>query len=262
MIANNFDKTLLTRILSSIVLVGLALFTNFLGGYFFLISIILVFFILLKEYYNLFSFKILSIKFIFSCFFSVINFFLIYYGFYLLIIYSVLINLLVISLIVKKKWLYSIFPLVYLSVPLYILIYLNNIEANGKLIILWAFIIVWSSDITAFLFGKLLKGPKFVPKISPNKTWSGFIISILFSVFASLLFTYYFFITNLFYSALVGLLVGLACSLGDLFESWLKRINTKKDTSNLIPGHGGLLDRLDGFLFGIIMIFIMTLIRS
>ena len=104
--------------------------------------------------------------------------------------------------------------------------------------------------------------PKLFPKISPNKTWSGFLCSIFFSIIVSIIFINFFPLTNLFYASLIGFFVGLGCSAGDLFESWLKRINTKKDTSNLIPGHGGLLDRLDGFLFGIIIMFIMTLTRG
>ena len=262
MIANYFDKILFIRAASSIVLISLALFSNFSGNYYFLITIILVYFILLREYFSLFTFKLFSLKFIASYFLNIISFFLIFYDFYLLIIYPILLNLLIIFIIEKKNWLASIFPLIYLSIPLYVLIYLNNIVINGKLIILWSFIIVWSSDISAFLFGKLLQGPKLAPRISPNKTWTGFLSSIIFSMLSSFIFIYFFPISSLLNACLVGFLVGFACSIGDLFESWLKRINVKKDVSNLIPGHGGLLDRLDGFLFGIIVIFIMILIRS
>jgi phosphatidate cytidylyltransferase len=108
----------------------------------------------------------------------------------------------------------------------------------------------------------MFNGPKLFPSISPNKTWSGFLCSILVSVTASIVFVKYYPLASVSHAALVGLLAGLSCSLGDLFESWLKRINIKKDTSNLIPGHGGLLDRLDGFLFGIIIVFIMTFARG
>ena len=262
MIAYYSYKTLLIRALSAIILIIIALFSNFIGSYFFLVSIILVFFILLYEYYQLFSFKILTHSFFLSCFLTIISFFLIFYNFYLLIVFPVILNFIFIFSFEKKKLLPFILPLIYLAFPLYILVYLNNIVDNGKVIILWSFMIVWSSDISAFLFGKMLKGPKLFPRISPNKTWSGFLCSILFSIIASIIFINFFPIANLFYASLMGFLVGLGCSTGDLFESWLKRINIKKDTSNLIPGHGGLLDRLDGFLFGIIIVFIMTLIRG
>ena len=262
MIANYLDKTLLIRALSAIILIVSALLSNFIGSYFFLFSIILVFFILLYEYYQLFSFKILTYSFFFSYFLTVVSFFLIFYNFYLLIVFPIILNFIVIFSLEKKKWLPFIFSVIYLAFPLYILIYLNNIVDNGKIIILWSFMIVWSSDISAFLFGKLLKGPKLFPRISPNKTWSGFLCSIFISIIASIIFVHFFPLSNLFYSSLMGFLVGLGCSAGDMFESWLKRINIKKDTSNLIPGHGGLLDRLDGFLFGIVIVFIMTLIRG
>lgn len=262
MISNYFYKILLIRALSAFILIALALFSNFIGSYFFLMTITLIFFILLKEYYHLFSFKIFTNIFILSYFLTTISFFLIFYSFYLLIIFPFLLNLIIIFTLEKKKWFSYIFPLVYLALPLYILIYLNNIADGGKIIILWAFIIVWSSDTTAFLFGKMLKGPKLFPSISPNKTWSGFLCSILVSIIVSIFFVTYYPIASVFYASLIGFLAGLACSIGDLFESWLKRINIKKDTSNLIPGHGGLLDRLDGFLFGIIIVFIMTLARG
>ena len=262
MIAYYSYKTLLIRALSAIILIIIALFSNFIGSYFFLASIILVFFILLYEYYQLFSFKILTHSFFLTCFLTITSFFLIFYNFYLLIVFPIILNFIFIFSFEKKKLSPYILPLIYLAFPLYILVYLNNIVDNGKVIILWSFMIVWSSDISAFLFGKMLKGPKLFPSISPNKTWSGFLCSILLSIIASIIFINFFPIANLFYASLMGFLVGLGCSAGDLFESWLKRINIKKDTSNLIPGHGGLLDRLDGFLFAIIIVFIMTLIRG
>jgi len=262
LIGNYFYKTLLIRVFSAFILITLALLSNFIGSYIFLIAIIIIFFILLREYYQLFSLKILTNKFILSYILTILSFFLIFYNFYLLIIFPVLLNLIIIFAFEKNKWFRYIFPLIYLALPLYILIYLNNIVDDGKIIILWSFIIVWSSDTSAFLFGKMFNGPKLFPSISPNKTWSGFLCSILVSVIASIVFVKYYPLTGVFYASLIGFLVGLSCSAGDLFESWLKRINIKKDTSNLIPGHGGLLDRLDGFLFGIIIVFIMTFARG
>ena len=69
-------------------------------------------------------------------------------------------------------------------------------------------------------------------------------------------------IINIYQAMLVGLVIGLFTAFGDLFESYLKRINNKKDSSNLIPGHGGILDRLDGFLFAIVVMFIFILLWS
>ena len=82
----------------------------------------------------------------------------------------------------------------------------------------------------------------------------------MFSMISSTLFSFYFNLVSIFQSILVGLIIGLSTVFGDLFESYLKRINNKKDTSKLIPGHGGLLDRLDGFLFAIVVMFIFILL--
>ena len=122
--------------------------------------------------------------------------------------------------------------------------------------------IVCVSDSSAYIFGSIIKGKKLFPRISPNKTWSGFLLSIIFSIFSSSCFSYFFNITSFRKSMIIGLIIGLSASLGDLFESYLKRINNKKDASKLIPGHGGLLDRLDGFLFAIVVMFFYVLLWS
>ena len=158
------------------------------------------------------------------------------------------------------RWLVPISSYFYLALPLYILIYLNKYYLDGKIIILWLLCIVWASDSSAYIFGSLIKGKKFFPVISPNKTWAGFIFSLIFSVISSIIFSSYFNIINIYQSIIVGLIIGIFTTLGDLFESYLKRINNKKDTSQLIPGHGGLLDRLDGFLFAIVIMFSIILL--
>ena len=105
------------------------------------------------------------------------------------------------------------------------------------------------------MFGKILKGPKLT-KISPNKTFSGAIGSFIFSctLFSSLI--YYETKVFNFKIVTIGLMISLFCQIGDLFFSYLKRKAKKKDTGNLLPGHGGLLDRLDGIFFGIPLGFV------
>tara|TARA_B100001287_G_C22277320_1_gene342223 strand:+ start:157 stop:540 length:384 start_codon:yes stop_codon:yes gene_type:complete len=107
-----------------------------------------------------------------------------------------------------------------------------------------------ASDIGGFLIGKLLKGPK-ITKISPNKTYSGAIGSIFFT-FVILSTSFYFFVNQFNYLILIlSLTTSVGCQLGDLFFSYLKRKAKIKDTGNILPGHGGILDRIDGILFGI-----------
>ncbi len=119
-----------------------------------------------------------------------------------------------------------------------------------------------SSDIGGYIIGKVFKGPK-ITKISPNKTISGSIGSFLLSCFTFC--GLFFLITkniNLII-ILTGLITSLFCQIGDLFFSFLKRKAKKKDTGKLLPGHGGVLDRIDGILFGLPtgFIFLMIFLR-
>ncbi len=116
-----------------------------------------------------------------------------------------------------------------------------------------------ASDIGGYIFGKILKGPK-ISKISPNKTISGTVGSIFLCsiVFVSLIS----FLTNNFKISLIiiGIIISIASQIGDLFFSYLKRKAKVKDTGKFLPGHGGLLDRIDGILFGLPIGLIFTLI--
>ena len=116
-----------------------------------------------------------------------------------------------------------------------------------------------ASDIGGFLFGKILKGPKLT-KISPNKTISGAIGSLIFSSFSILIMIYY--LTKSFdpYILLIGCIISISCQIGDLFFSYLKRKSFLKDSGNFLPGHGGILDRIDGMLLGIPIGFLTFLI--
>jgi len=112
-----------------------------------------------------------------------------------------------------------------------------------------------ASDVGGFVFGKTFKGPK-ITKISPNKTYTGSLGSVIFSmiVFSGSIF---FFTNNFNYMILIiAIITSIACQFGDLFFSFLKRKAKIKDTGNFLPGHGGILDRLDGIFLGIPIGFI------
>ena len=116
-----------------------------------------------------------------------------------------------------------------------------------------------ASDIVGFVFGKIFKGPKLT-KISPNKTISGAIGSLIFTciIFSGLIFYY---TNNFSYKIiLISIITSIACQFGDLFFSLLKRKAKLKNTGNLFPGHGGVLDRLDGIFFGIPIGFLTLII--
>ena len=107
-----------------------------------------------------------------------------------------------------------------------------------------------ASDIGGFIIGKIFKGPKLT-KISPNKTYSGAAGSILFtSVF---IYSSFIIFTNKvnFTILILSIIISISCQIGDLFFSFLKRKARVKDTGNVLPGHGGILDRVDGILLGV-----------
>jgi phosphatidate cytidylyltransferase len=127
-----------------------------------------------------------------------------------------------------------------------------------KILIFFILITCVSSDIGGYLFGKIFKGNKLT-KISPNKTISGAIGSLILSATIVSLLIYY--LTKDFnsYILIVGCMTSIACQIGDLFFSYLKRKASLKDTSNFLPGHGGILDRVDGILLGMPIGFLSLL---
>lgn len=115
--------------------------------------------------------------------------------------------------------------------------------------LLFVFVVVWAADIAAYWTGRGFGGPKLWPRVSPNKTWSGFAGGVIAGVACGILVGV---LANVTVSATlvaIALLLSVASVAGDLFESAVKRRFNRKDASNLIPGHGGLMDRVDGLLF-------------
>ncbi len=156
----------------------------------------------------------------------------------------------------KKKYLtffYKAISLIYLTIfSSLIFIEINQEDFNSKLMIIFLFCICILSDIGGLLFGKIFKGRKLT-KISPNKTISGSVGSFTMSLVLIPIFIYFFneFNNNIYDLFTLTIIVSLSCQLGDLFISYLKRKAKVKDTGNLLPGHGGILDRIDGILFAI-----------
>ena len=141
--------------------------------------------------------------------------------------------------------------LLYLLSFVFIIFYIesvNTLNPNYKLFFLYSVIISIASDLGGYFFGKLLKGKKLT-KISPNKTVSGVIGAFIFStLIIPIFYTYLNFIsTNSLFVATI--FISIVSQLGDLFISFLKRLAKLKDTGNILPGHGGILDRVDGILF-------------
>ncbi len=126
----------------------------------------------------------------------------------------------------------------------------NTVKFNGVNTVISIFVIVWANDIGGYVFGRLLGGAKLCPKVSPNKTWSGFFGGVFCAVLVSPM------LGEGFGSAGIAAMIA---SAGDLLESWVKRKCKVKDSGNIIPGHGGLLDRVDGILLLSIVVAAMGL---
>ena len=143
----------------------------------------------------------------------------------------------------------NFFFIIYILFFCLLFFYFSNI-IQSKIIIFSLLLACIASDIGGYVFGKYFKGPKLI-KISPNKTYSGAFGSLIFSsvIFSSSIYLF----TNNFNLVilLIGLVTSVSCQIGDLFFSYLKRKAKIKDTGNFLPGHGGVLDRLDGILFGV-----------
>ena len=136
------------------------------------------------------------------------------------------------------------FGVLYLGLPSLALAGLRLYATQGALTILGLFLIVWATDTGALVFGKLVGGRKLWPAVSPGKTWAG---TIGGSLAAVAVFSLYiaFFSFNVVAALLFALGLSIVAHLGDLFESWVKRRFGTKDSGGLIPGHGGVLDRMD-----------------
>jgi phosphatidate cytidylyltransferase len=117
----------------------------------------------------------------------------------------------------------------------------------GLAAVLWLFAVVWATDVVAYAVGRALGGPRLWPRVSPGKTWSGAIGGTLAGMLGGVAVAAAAGVPRLWPVALVALVASILSQAGDLFESALKRGAGVKDSGRLIPGHGGLMDRLDGF---------------
>ena len=142
---------------------------------------------------------------------------------------------------------WSLLGVFYIGLPIVTFVLLREDGPLGPIAIFWCFAIVWAADICAYFAGRAIGGPKLAPRLSPKKTWAGLGGAIVGAMIISAIFA---FALNFNIWALVVLAALLTCvgQLGDIFESAMKRRYGVKDSGNFIPGHGGVLDRVDGLL--------------
>jgi phosphatidate cytidylyltransferase len=132
----------------------------------------------------------------------------------------------------------------------------------GFVAIVFLFAVVWITDIAAYFIGRAVGGPKLVPQISPNKTWSGAIGGALGAVIAAVLLARLSGLASGVALAVVAASLSAVAQAGDVFESFIKRRFGVKDSGHLIPGHGGLMDRLDGFVAAAMVAALIGLARG
>lgn len=146
------------------------------------------------------------------------------------------------------RW--SMTGLLYAGLPAIALIWLRA-QSGGFGMVLWVLAVVWATDIGAYFAGRHFGGPKLAPRISPKKTWSGLIGGMIAAAVSSAVVAY----AQDWHPALwltifaaLGASAAILSQVGDLFESWLKRRVGVKDSGTLLPGHGGIMDRVDGLI--------------
>tara|TARA_B100000795_G_scaffold258255_1_gene232206 strand:- start:115 stop:666 length:552 start_codon:yes stop_codon:yes gene_type:complete len=148
------------------------------------------------------------------------------------------------------RFLYKAISLLYLSLLIYFIFAIESYYVNLKPYLFYTLVVAILSDIGGLVFGKIFKGKKLT-KISPNKTISGSIGSFLLSLLAIPFFYDELIRYDYLVLLLITILISLTTQLGDLFISYLKRKANVKNTSDILPGHGGILDRIDGIIFAI-----------
>jgi phosphatidate cytidylyltransferase len=139
---------------------------------------------------------------------------------------------------------------------------LRSDSEDGFLAVIFLFAIVWTTDVVAYFSGRAIGGPKLMAQVSPKKTWSGAIGGTLAAVIVAFVLAKVLALSGLFAIAMLAVVLSICAQGGDLFESFLKRRFGAKDSGHLIPGHGGLMDRLDGFITASVVAALIGLLRG
>ena len=156
----------------------------------------------------------------------------------------------------------KVYAFVYVLLPFFLIHFFGKIESLNfnsvfdPSIILLMFILTWTFDTFAYLFGVRFGKTKIMPSVSPKKSWEGFAGGFIFSVLASFITTHYFLEVDNSIALAMSLFLPFTATLGDFTESYFKRKAGVKDSGNFIPGHGGMLDRMDAFMITIPVLYI------
>lgn len=154
---------------------------------------------------------------------------------------------------------WSLLGIAYSVLSTWSMVWLRSDPTLGATALLYLLLVAWTTDTASYGGGRLVGGPKLAPSISPRKTWSGLLAGILAPALVGYAFALFLQDTSAWRLTLVSIVIAAACQAGDLGESAVKRRFGIKDMSNLIPGHGGLLDRIDGLLIAAIAAALIAL---
>ena len=254
-------SNIVKRILIGFIGIPIILFLIFKGGLYFFVFTLIVQSVCLFEFNKMFEkrkyypLKILAI--LCSLIFLYVSYF--WESYMTLCVLSIIILTISVEVFRKGKRnpvnpVISIFSMLYITVPFILLNELLLIKNFN--VVFYVVVLIWSCDTFAYFGGKYF-GKHLLSSISPKKTWEGSVIGFIFTNITSLIFHFYFPETLSLKDALiVGSAVGIFGQIGDLFESMLKRYNEVKDSSNIIPGHGGVLDRFDSLIFVSPIVFV------
>ncbi len=243
-------KRVLTALIGIPAIIGLIWY----GRLPFLFFILLFVIIALKEINNMFIKNEISIFFLATYFFGIVIILQTYFykDQYISEIIFISFIFLCFCVILKKSNIetisFTIFIILYIPFLTRYLILLRT-ETKGLLLLLTIFILTWASDTGAYFIGKKLGNLKLNEEISPKKTIEGSIGGIFFTVIIAIYLGISYININIFNSIILGIVVSISGQIGDLFESQVKRKLGVKDSGNILPGHGGVLDRIDSLLF-------------
>ena len=261
-----------TRIISAVIGLPLMISTLIIGGKFFYLFVFLLSAVGLYEYYRAFSNTDYKPTPWIGYSVTIMYYFLISISYNSFITLSILIFIaLLLTFLdtIKKGYnilnvAVTVLGVIYVSYLFSNLIFIYN-KTSGNILVWLPFLTAWFSDTGAYFVGNIFGKTKLAPNISPNKTVEGSIGGLAFSIIASMLFSKFLLaMTPIKDAVLLGIIVGVVAQVGDLSASLLKRYCNTKDFSNIIPGHGGILDRFDSALFSfpVAYYYIVLLIKK
>lgn len=249
------SNKLLTRIVSALVMLPIAVFVILNGGLPFFILLCLLTMLILSEWNGICEDKPISLLVAVQALCAVLLMLAVVWGsphLYLSAACSI-VSVITAAYFVKANIVWALIGFFYALVPSISFVLISDMM--GGEVVLWMMIVIWSMDTGAYFAGKNIGGPKMSPKISPNKTWSGLIGGTVTAMLFSGIYAYFMKEQNipLFESATILLILSglfaILSQMGDLAESAVKRKFSVKDSGAIIPGHGGVMDRVDGVLF-------------